>query len=406
MNENPKKRLGNFLLELSAIQQVLVQDCEYALKRAFSPVEPAPDGMEALPEPVVLERMVWWRVAIRTFLTWPEANTSFMRRTVRIEAEQGRARLSESLLQRLRRRGSLTDRVKEGFKAWSAAFDVGVSLDTGGQDWQAFRALADARHKATHPTKLEDLYPVSEMPKLIRVVAWYLIQEEALFRASAEKVGTEIPALTPPQLPDSDVEAQQLPALPYDQIAADALSSLRLHHRMMAQLFHEVGYLMGWLNNQNLRQVSAPATQFALRSVIRSLCSVTEGMGWSAHRFLTAAQQRRQISIPPDLQRRIDEETKPALDRVVASFEAHSLAFGNSHRIDHAGSSWRAFNEVWRVRDRLTHPGGVADLLLSRWHIGVLALALGWHIEEVGKVLELDVDKWADLASNPMSGGA
>lgn len=357
---------------LTAIQDVLRRDTAIAfecyqakLAELIPHLQEAQDRNAAANPDAVAELLTWTNMAVRTLATWADGSASFMCRLARRAVGRGELEVSSRDREDLARLRDLASsrRIKLGFKSFDRLLGTGSGLDAGGQEWEAFLEILDARHSSTHPSQIENLFKSGTTGGLLASLEWYWNQESELMWRCRRSFGLAT-IRTSPKAPTFEI-VKDMPkpeSLPYDEIAKDTKASMRLHSAHLSLVRQELSQLMGWSIQQD-RDENPQLKEFAERMLIRSLVMSLEGLTASTERLLDD-RDRGGEPLPRPFRRRI-ESARSGPEKLAAVLDAMASKHGSEFRVDRTASAWSALRMTWPVRDRLTHPRSAEDLIVS-----------------------------------------
>jgi len=158
----------------------------------------------------------------------------------------------------------------------------------------------------------------------------------------------------------------------------------------------------------------ANGTQFARRTLVRTLFAFIEGLTNQLSSVAAAsAPTETGIFSAGELAALREEsydvneqglvETRAARislkRRIRLAFRCYPRIHGASFNADLGGQGWSALQDAIRIRDRLTHPKGDADLSVSDSDLTLVGTASGWYQDSIVALLKACQD--ADAAFSP-----
>lgn len=405
-------RLDRSLREVTQIGTVLLQDVEFSMKE-LSVLTKLTEGKS----PDLKVTNFWCKTAIRSLLGLIDGLSFAMRRAVLENAKDAgltlktkeRARLQE------RRYDPKTDSVltisqnlspaesfKLAFKLFPKLFGSSFTVDTSGEDWLAVRRIIDVRNRFTHPSVLEHLSIHDALPAFIPASMWLYVQVMELLaeisqrlKGDPKKISSElvIPKFREAEAPLQTIFSDE----DYKRIEAFGGRTLEYFKTMFFLLKDETGLAMDLCKGSfdSPAALYSPSSQFAYRTLTRTLFSDVEGQTSASRFFIEAAVKRGKVKLSEEDIRSLDEGEIE--DQLVASANLWSREFGNSMAIAKAGESWKHFRGARSFRDRITHPRGLDSIKIDFKLAEVLLEAYSFFLD-TSEALYIDPGIWETKA--------
>jgi len=76
----------------------------------------------------------------------------------------------------------------------------------------------------------------------------------------------------------------------------------------------------------------------------------------------------------------------PMLHNVAFAFREFAQLHGSAFKLDKSSEEWRALQTAFRVRDRLVHPKGVDELIVTDVELTAVKTAVSWLNESLGSL--------------------
>lgn len=325
----------------------------------------------------------WYKSLIRAFLAQVEVLCNTMREAV-AQLAPGLGELPSE--KKLREISDLTKRMpieksfSLAFRFFPRLFGADFSLDTGGVDFRALKALVEARGRFTHPKKYGDLCPLEVFAVTQPAMEWFLLawsdllvscvsalglslanagKGERRFKFKDEKLGlfTELGERF-----ESEVSEKE----PLDYVE-EVLGRLLRDSRIAFTLFKES-------NDPNSSTDSAGAARNLLRTAFSEIEGATFVAALHLNRFAedyASPEEGLLIGSHDDVR-----------SRIVQVLESFSKEFGSGVTVPRSGVGWNSFAISREVRNRLTHPKRTSDLEMNSLEVeAVVELLRWWHLE-------------------------
>lgn len=407
-------KLAQSLRQIHQIGTTLLRDVEISTEELSAIIRPAKGK-----SPDIKAATFWAKTVIRSILGLMDGLSFAMRRAVLENAKQvglplttkERARLQE------RRYDPKTDSVlttpqnlspaesfKIAFKLFPRLFGSNFTLDTSGEDWLAVRRIIDVRNHFTHPKVLEHLAVYPALPAISPASAWLYTQTAELLAEVSRRLGgtpQTIPSgVSPPKYRESEAPWPTIfSAEDYERIEAYGGRTLEYFKTMFFMLKDETELAIDLCKGSfdSLATLSSPKSQFAWRTLTRTLFSDVEGQTSAARFFIEAAVKRGKVHLSEEDIRVLDEGEIE--DQLVAAVNLWSREFSNgvAVAIVKAGEPWKHFRGARFFRDRITHPRELDSVKVDLKLTTTLLEAFGFFLS-TSDTIHLDPETWVAKA--------
>lgn len=406
-DSNLTPKLAKSLLQIHQIGTVLLRDVEISTQELSNLLKSA--GRES---PDVQVTIFWVKTVIRSVLGLMDGLSFAMRRAVLENAQQAglhltikeRARLQE------RRYDASTDSIlnipqnlspaesfKLAFKLFPKLFGASFALNTSGEDWLAIRRIIDVRNRFTHPKVLEHLAVFPVLPALSPGSAWLYTQTAELLAEISRRIGgtpQTIPSSISPRYRESEAPWKTIfSAEDYERIEAYGGRTLEYFKTMFFMLLDETELAVDLCRGSfvSLATLSGPRSQFAWRTLARTLFSSVEGQTSAIRFFIQAAVKRKKIHLSEEDITALDQGEVE--DQFVKWVNLWSREFSNGTAIIPTGEPWKHFRGARFFRDRITHPRELGSIKVDPELTTMLLEAFKFFLE-ASDALNLEPEKW------------
>jgi len=364
------------------------------------------------------EVVFWLKASIRAFFAQVEGVSYALRQATLAAAERGllsltikeTAQLSGRKINKetgtlggLIKGGQAADRLKLALKYFPRVFGSSWQPDLGTRGFSEYRELQVIRNGITHPTTLENLFPVEAEKYLVPAIDWFGSQFVAMMADIGLTLGHSAHSGWAPMdlEPFRKLEIEKLPVPPgfYDEIARSSRKDLTLTRAIFSELSRDSNRARQFRRETNLSASaveSSPVVQFAGRVYVRTIFTEIEALASRAAKMLLNSAQRREIVLPNAEKSKL--ESIEIVDRAEAVAKLFPQHFGDHPTAVIDDRAWFAFRESARFRDRITHPDSPEKLTLKTGTFRCLIDLHDWHSQFI---IALDVGaKWVNLAEH------
>lgn len=325
----------------------------------------------------------WHKSLVRAFLAQVESLCNTMREvTAQLAPELG----VEISATKLREISEITKQMpirknfSIAFRNFPKLFGVDFVLETGGENFRAFKAVVEARDRFTHPKNYRDICPFELFAATVPAMKWFLITWKNLIISCSSALGV--------RPTESKVEEQKF--IFQDErlrlfVKARERFDAKIGERpprveldeTLGRLLRDTRLALG-LFKESRQSNSSAMRQCAARNLLRTAFSEIEGSVFVAalhlHRFAVGYKSpAKELLIGGHHDVR---------ERIAQVLEEFSREFGRCSVLSRAGAEWDSFVISREIRNRLTHPKRTVDLDMSPLEEDVvISLLRWWHLE-------------------------
>lgn len=331
------------------------------------------------PEVELGEISFWYKALVHEFLAFAHGLGHTLRSELSSSKEglqrQGLGKKDLELLVDVETHKSLTVVLPRTLRMLPRLFAVDFSLDTGGANYRALKALVDARAKFTHPKQPGDIHPLQTLVVMQSAIEWFLRSWKDLLVACTSKFWQPAPEdYSKEHFPFNDSQLENARQMDAEKTAVwnqlDFVQALRVQFDFLTADTKRAFDIA--LDSANDKVHLSRALVF--RNLIRFLFSEIEGMTFIAAHSL----YKHRFSGPGPDKRLMVGEHDVVFERVTTVLRDFSKNFGVGVATIPSAEIQVAFGESREVRNRITHPCCPPDLKVSKVEMKPVFKLLDW----------------------------